>query len=199
MMVYFKGFLLGMTLQLSVGPVFFALLHKSIKEGFVEGFKMTLGVAIVDAAYIALSFTAVSRILAVSGNLAWILRVVGALVLCYFGFGYFRRAGKQSFKVADSGTGKSFYYWLKLTVINPLSIVFWTGTFGAVVASGMVPGGNGILLYAGGCVSATLLFLTAASFLGSRVQGFLTPRVMKNLDRVVGACLFLFALNLLFR
>ncbi len=101
MMVYFKGFLLGMTLQLSVGPVFFALLHKSIKEGFVEGFKMTLGVAIVDAAYIALSFTAVSRILAVSGNLAWILRVVGALVLCYFGFGYSVRSLKTSEELTE--------------------------------------------------------------------------------------------------
>ncbi len=199
MTIYLKGFLLGMTLQLSVGPVFFALLHKSIKEGFIEGFKMTLGVALVDGAYIALSFTAVSGILAASGNLAWTMRVAGALVLCYFGLGYFRRAGKQSAKAADSGRGKSFYYGLKLTMINPLSIVFWTGTFGAVLASGMVPGGNGILLYAGGCVSATLLFLTAASFLGSRIQGALTPRVMKNLDRVVGACLFLFAANLLFR
>jgi threonine/homoserine/homoserine lactone efflux protein len=197
MTIYLKGFLLGMTLQLSVGPVFFALLHKSIKEGFIEGLKMTLGVALVDAAYIALSFTAVSGILAASGNLAWILRLVGALVLCYFGLGYFRRAGKQSFNAEDSGTGKSFYYGLKLTMINPLSIVFWTGTFGAVVASGMVPVGNGMLLYAGGCVSATLLFLTGASFLGSRVQGFLTPRVMKNLDRTVGTCLFLFAISLL--
>jgi len=199
MTIYLKGFLLGMTLQLSVGPVFFALLHKSLKEGFAEGIKMTLGVALVDALYIALSFTAISRILEASDKIEWLVRLIGAIVLFYFAFGYFKRAGKQNTEVKVVKSAKSFYYGLKLTIINPLSIVFWTGTFGAVVASGMVAEGSGILIYAGGCVSATLFFLTGASFLASRVQGFLTEKVMRNLDRVVGAFLFIFAASLLIK
>lgn len=33
-MIFFQGLLLGLTLQISVGPVFFAVLHKSINEGW---------------------------------------------------------------------------------------------------------------------------------------------------------------------
>ena len=199
MMVYFKGFLLGMTLQLSVGPVFFALLHKAVKEGFAEGFKMALGVALVDAAYIALSFTAVSGLMAANEGAEWFVRAGGALVLCWFGFGYIRGAGNKDTKACEAKAGGSFLYGIKLTAINPLSIVFWTGTFGAVLASGMIPGGVGIVVYAAGCVSATIFFMTGASFLGSRVEGFLTPSAVKMLDRAVGVCLFLFAANLIIR
>lgn len=199
MTAYIKGLMLGMTLQLSVGPVFFALLHKAVKEGFAEGFKMSLGVALVDAAYIALSFTAVSGIMASSESAAFFVRIAGAIVLCLFGFGYIRRAGKKDTRVKKSRIGGSFVYGIKLTMINPLSIVFWTGTFGAVVASGMIPGGRGIVLYAAGCVSATIFFMSAASLLGSRVEGHLTPSAIKVLDRAVGVCLFLFAANLIFR
>ncbi len=199
MTVYIKGFLLGMTLQLSVGPVFFALLHKAVKEGFAEGFKMSLGVAFVDAAYIALSFTAVSRMMAANEGAEWFVRIAGAMVLCCFAFGYIKGAGRKETSAKESRLGGSFIHGIKLTMINPLSIVFWTGTFGAVAASGMIPAGSGTALYAAGCVSSTIFFMTGASFMGSRAQRLLTPSAIKRLDRAVGVCLFLFAANLIFR
>jgi len=199
MMAYIKGLMLGMTLQLSVGPVFFALLHKAVKEGFAEGFKMSLGVALVDAVYIALSFTAVSGLMASNQGAEWLVRIAGAMVLCWFAFGYIKGAGRKETSSKESRLGGSFIYGIKLTMINPLSIVFWTGTFGAVLASGMIPVGVGIVVYAAGCVSATIFFMTGASFMGSRVEGLLTPSVTKKLDRAVGVCLFLFASSLIFR
>ncbi|GEM_PF-2489425 len=199
MTAYIKGLMLGMTLQLSVGPVFFALLHKAVKEGFAEGFKMSLGVALVDAVYIALSFTAVSGLMASNQGAEWLVRIAGAMVLCWFAFGYIKGAGRKETSSKESRLGGSFIYGIKLTMINPLSIVFWTGTFGAVLASGMIPVGVGIVVYAAGCVSATIFFMTGASFMGSRVEGLLTPSATKKLDRAVGVCLFLFASSLIFR
>lgn len=199
MMPFLKGFLLGMALQLSVGPVFFALLHKSLREGFREAFKMTLGVALVDAFYIALSFTAVSGLLAQGSHFNIVLRWGGAAILIFFGWGYFKRAGESKAPLKKRIVSGSFAYGIKLTLINPLSIVFWTGTFGSVVASGYVSGGSGILLYGGGCVAATLFFLTMTSFFGSKVQGILTSGLLKKMDFMVGAFLILFGIGLLLK
>lgn len=199
MSAWAKGLLLGMTLQLSVGPVFFALLHKSIREGFREAMAMVWGVSLADAFYIALSFTAVSRLLAGGGWLERAVRLGGAGILVFFGLRHFRPAAGKTGLSGDWSGRNSFGYGLKLTLANPLSIVFWTGTLGAVVASGLVPQGWGTFFYAFGCVSATVLFLGAAALFGSRIQHLFTERLTGFMDRTVGVILVLFAARLLFK
>ena len=195
------GFLLGMVLQLSVGPVFFAILHKSATQGFGEAFKMTMGVAVIDTLYIGLSFTGITIIL----QLAWMreaVLIMGAAVLIFFGLRYcFKaKAGKKYVnRPLENITfqGESFFYGIKITAVNPLTILFWSGTFGVMTASGRLASGLEQIIYAAGCVLATIIFLGLVSLLGQYLRKiFSNPKLAVALDYVVGCLLIISGLGM---
>lgn len=198
-MHFLNGLLFGMTLQLSVGPVFFAVLHRSVKEGFREALKMVLGVAAVDAFYIFVSFTGVSNLLRIH-FLSKVILFAGAGVLIYFGISYLKNAGKQKDAFPEKAGPRidsSFIYGIKLTLTNPLTILFWSGTFGSLIASQKLQGLGNTLLYSAGCIAATLLFLTAVCAACEYFQNKLNNRILKAADYVVGVFLMVFAVKLI--
>jgi threonine/homoserine/homoserine lactone efflux protein len=205
-MSYIKGFLLGMTLQLSLGPVFFAVLHKAITENSREAFKMVLGAAIIDACYIGLSFTGIVLLLQIKALNSAVL-AIGASALAYFAIKYFRRAagsrntGKNKENInsdrinEQNRGGSSLTYGLKLTAINPMTIIFWSSTFGALITSGILSGTrtSESILFATGCVTATIFFLGGVSFLSPFVPFHKLGRIERYFDYFVGMVLIIFS------
>ncbi|WP_207645790.1 LysE family transporter [Geosporobacter ferrireducens] len=197
-MIFLQGFLLGLTLQLSVGPVFFAVLHKAIKQGFAEALKMTSAVTLVDAFYIGISFTAISALIKIQ-YLHRIISMLGMFVLIYFGINYIKNANKKSIAAESGNIENSFFYGLKLTALNPLTIIFWSGTFGSLIAGGKLIGMQNIILYAAGCLTATVLFLGSVSFTGQYIKKFVNEKVLRIMDYTVGIVLIAFGIHLFFR
>jgi len=198
LMVFLKGFALGMLLQLSVGPVFFAVFHKSISEGFKEAFKMTLAVALVDAAYIVVSFTSIAALLEIP-SVHMLVRGLGSAALAYFGVKYIKgaRVDRSMESPRDENKGDSFIYGIKLTMLNPLTILFWTATFGSLIASGRLWGIANIVIFSLGCVLSTVAFLGTMSLLGNKISRLLNIRILKMLDYAVGVFLLGFGARLL--
>lgn len=205
-MAFLKGLALGLTLQISVGPVFFAVLHKAAVEGSREAFKMSLGAAVVDACYIAVSFTGIAALLQIKA-LQSVILAAGAAVMVYFGLRYIKNASVGNKKLSENTLestrnlfkGGSFVYGLKLTAVNPLTIVFWSGTFGALLASGILAGPVEAALTAAGCVTSTLLFLGLISFLGRFLPLRRNPRVSVICDCAVGAVLIIFGCVMVYK
>ena len=212
-LVYINGFLLGMTLQLSLGPVFFAVLHKALTEGAREALKMTMGAAIIDAFYIGLSFTGIALLLQLKILQGTVL-LAGALVLIFFGLRYIKKASehvhinkeasenqvnRQTKIIKNNIDRSSFVYGLKLTAINPLTIIFWSGTFGALMASGILGSTKEALFYASGCVSATLFFLGLISIFAPNMPVKLNRKIEIIFDYFVGSVLIGFGLIMFFR
>ncbi len=203
-----------MALQLSLGPVFFAVLHKALTEGSREALKMTFGAAIIDALYIGLSFTGIALILQFQIMQNAIL-VTGAIILVLFGLRHFRRAHsrKVNYQGAIKGSinvrpddviskkihGSSFAYGLKLTAINPLTIVFWSGTFGALIASGTLSSTGEALMYASGCVSSTIFFLGLISITAQYFSLRFDKKLEFVFDLIVGAILIAYGLFMVYR
>lgn len=103
-------------------------------------------------------------------------------------------------QVTNSGRGKvrdSFGYGVVLTMANPLTILFWGGVFGSLLATPSFADKGVLLSFAAGCVLATLLFLTAVSVLGRQVARLLRPVWLQRLQFAVGLFLIGFALRLL--
>lgn len=197
-MIFFQGLLLGLTLQISVGPVFFAVLHKSMNEGFLEALKMTYAVALVDTFYICISFTMISALLKIS-YLHKIISAAGMVILIYFGLTYIINAKKKSNMAESKSKDSSFIYGLKLTLVNPLTIVFWSGTFGSLIAGNKLSGMLNIIIYSVGCVSATIIFLGIISFSGNSIKRFINIKALKVMDYLVGIILICFGINVFFR
>ena len=193
---FFQGLGFGLILQISVGPVCIAVLHKGIAQGFCHAFAMAWGAAVVDALYIVFSMVGVSALLQFEpARMA--IGIGGALLLLFFGFRYLRApANMAQAEHRDESPLKSFAYGVVLTLTNPLTILFWAGVLGAMMSTRRFDQPGGMVYFAIGCVTATLLFLTAVAVAGHFLERLLNERLVLWLNRAVGLFLIGFAMKL---
>ncbi len=194
-MVFLAGFLLGMALQLSIGPVCLAVLYESATRGFREALKMVWGVALVDGIYILASFLGMATLLGIAAVKTATL-IAGSLVLIVFGARLLIPAAGQEAGPAGE-RNRSFGYGIALTLTNPLTIIFWSSLFGSMIASGKLHGAANTLLYSLGCVSATVFFLSLVAASGNRLSAVLNERRIRLLNLAVGLFLIGFGISML--
>ncbi|MFS0554872.1 LysE family translocator [Brevibacillus sp. 179-C9.3 HS] len=192
-MAIWNGLLFGMMLQLSVGPVCLAVMHRSMTGRLRAALMMVLGVALADAIYMAGAIGGLSLLL----QIHWIKQMMvfaGAIILTWFGIqtlrtGKGREEDQQAF-VKQTPTGRnSFWYGLLLTLANPLTVVFWAGVFGSLLASDSFLHSIELFLFASGCLLSTLLFLGLVALSAAYLSRFLRPRWIKLMH--VGSGIFL--------
>lgn len=193
---FLEGLGFGLILQISVGPVCIGVLHKGLTQGFRYAFLMVWGVALADALYIALSVVGVAALLQV-GPARLAVGVAGALLLAYFGI-RFLRAPAETVRVEHRGDSllRSFAFGVGLTMTNPLTILFWGGVLGAMMATRTFNQTGGVIYFSAGCVVATVLFLTGVALAGHFLERVLTERLALWLNRAVGLFLIGFAVKL---
>lgn len=190
-----EGLSFGLILQISVGPVCIAVLHKGLTQGFPHAFSMAWGVALVDALYIMLSIIGVSAILQI-GPVRSAVGLAGVVLLVYFGVRYLLAPAEAS--QGDHSTDsllKSFTYGAGLTLTNPLTILFWAGVLGAMLSTHSFNQAGGVICFSAGCVTATLLFLTVVALSGHFLERVLSNRLVLWLNRAVGVFLIGFAVK----
>ncbi len=193
---FLEGLGFGLLLQISVGPVCIAVLHKGLTQGFRHAWAMVWGAALVDALYILLAIVGVSALLQI-GPARTAVGIAGALLLVYFGVRYLRAPAKMTRIEHRGGTPlRSFVFGVGLTFTNPLTIFFWTGVLGAMMSAHSFHQVGGVVYFAVGCVVATLLFLTAVALAGHLLERVLTERLTLWLNRAVGLFLIAFAAKL---
>jgi threonine/homoserine/homoserine lactone efflux protein len=191
-----EGLGFGLLLQISVGPVCVAVLHKGLTQGFHHAFAMVWGVALVDALYILLSLLGVSALLQVEAA-RHVVGLAGVALLLFFGVRYLlSRAELSGRQQQTSSLSRSLFFGAGLTMTNPLTILFWAGVLGAMMSTRTFEGSGGIAWFALGCVLATLLFLSAVAWAGHLLERVLTPRLSLWLNRGVGLFLLAFAVKL---
>ncbi len=193
---FLEGLGFGLILQISVGPVCLAVLHKGLTQGFGHAFAMMWGAALVDALYIVLSVFGVSALLQI-GPARVAVGLAGALLLLYFGLRYLRApAATAQAEHRDESPFQSFVYGVGLTLTNPLTILFWAGVLGAMMSTHTFNQAGGVFFFSAGCVTATLLFLTGVALAGHLLERVLNERLALWLNRGVGLFLIGFAVKL---
>jgi threonine/homoserine/homoserine lactone efflux protein len=192
----FEGLGFGLLLQISVGPVCVAVLHKGLTQGFRHAFAMVWGAALVDALYILLSLLGVSALLQIEAARR-LVGLVGVALLLYFGVRTLLSGAEPVERQQQSSSlARSFTFGAGLTMTNPLTILFWAGVLGAMMSTRTFEAPTGVVLFAAGCVLATLLFLSAVAVAGHLLERVLTPRLSQWLNRGVGLFLLAFAVKL---
>ncbi len=195
---FISGLFFGMVLQLAVGPVCISVLQTGLSKSFREAFVMVWGVALADATYIVLALLGVSNIMRIE-PVRIVIGVGGAALLMYFGIRNLlsRRPGAATGGVAERRTGGSFRYGFLLTLSNPLTVLFWAGVFGGLIATSQFTSGLAAYSFGLGCIASTVIFLTAVAALGRFLGGFVrNPSALVWLDRAVGLFLIGFAIKL---
>ena len=191
-----QGLGFGLILQISVGPVCIAVLHKGVDQGFWHAFAMAWGAALVDALYIFVSVAGVAALLQFE-TARVIIGLGGAGLLLFFGLRYLRApVGTTQIRKRGASPLKSFAYGVALTLTNPLTILFWVGVLGSMMSTRSFDGAGGVVYFAAGCIMATLLFLSGIALASHFLERLLNPRLAVWLNRAVGLFLIGFAIKL---
>lgn len=158
-----KGFILGFSIAIALGPIAMICIQRSINNGFISGFVSGLGAASVDAIYSAISafgLTLVSSFLLKQQS--W-LHFFGIIFLFYLGIKIFVKQPKNKKLKTKNKKGLLYDYIsiFLLTIVNPMTILSFTALFAGL---GLTESTNNYL---------SAFFLVIGFFLGSTFLYFL--------------------------
>ncbi|SHQ80387.1 homoserine/Threonine efflux protein [Mycobacteroides abscessus subsp. abscessus] len=133
--VFFSYVLLGLSLAAPIGPINAAQMDKGIKHGFLNAWVLGLGSVIADIIYMLLVFLGFSQFIEIP-IVKMFLWLFGFFVLVYTGVEGLIGAGKivLSNGNRDASLSKSFFTGFFMSISNPLTILFWLGIYGSVLA-----------------------------------------------------------------
>lgn len=135
MTVFFSYIFLGLSLAAPIGPVNAAVLDKGIRNGFLHGWLVGIGAIAADVIYMFAVFMGVVHFLEIPLVKAF-LWSFGFFVLIYTGIETIMGAGKilSPKRTNDDTLFKSFLSGFLISISNPLTILFWLGIYGSVLA-----------------------------------------------------------------
>jgi threonine/homoserine/homoserine lactone efflux protein len=132
-----QNILLGLTLAAPIGPVNLEIIKRGLNSGFKQAFLTGAGAMCADTTYLVLIFFGLTSFL----NIAFMkifLGVAGSFILIYLGLisakDFFRKTAiveNQPRRIFKS----PFVTGYVLAISSPMTIVWWTGVFGALLAS----------------------------------------------------------------
>jgi len=186
-----RGFVLGLAVAASPGPIFFLCVRRTLLQGRLAGLFSGFGVATADAFYAAIATFGVAALTTafVSGRRP--LAVVGGAVLVGFGLRIlFERRREVEAAASPTGRGLAWAYvsTLGLTITNPATIISFAalaatlglGTDGSFAGPALVVAG--VLL---GSAAWWCILVLAASLLRAR----LTPAVVRGISVFSGVAI----------
>ncbi len=184
--------LLGLSLSAPIGPINAAQLDKGIKGGFWHAWCVGLGALLADLAYMFLVYFGVVQILN-NPYVKAFLWLFGFMVLLYTGFESIKDAGKITSRQMRGGSTplyKSFLSGFFMSFFNPLSILFWLGIYGSILAdaASTYPMSQ-LLIYSGGIVIGILIWDFSMAAASSMFRRFLTSGVLRSISILSGISL----------
>jgi threonine/homoserine/homoserine lactone efflux protein len=132
-----QNILLGLSLAAPIGPVNLEIIKRGLNSGFQQAFLTGAGAMCSDTTYLILIFFGLTSFL----NFAFMkifLGIAGGIILIYLG----AASAKDFFRKANATENKpyrlfkaSFVTGYVLAISSPMTIVWWTGVFGALLAA----------------------------------------------------------------
>lgn len=197
-----QNILLGLSLAAPIGPVNLEIIKRGLKSGFKQAFLTGAGAMSADATYLTLIFFGLISFLNIPlMKIFW--GVAGSIILIYLGAisikEYFEKSltnAKQPRRLFKS----SYTAGYVLAFFSPMTIVWWTGVFGALLAAqtGTMTGINAFF----SCLSILLgcflwvLFISAALHWGKKV---INDKFIKFISLIAGIFLVCFGIYFLWR
>jgi L-lysine exporter family protein LysE/ArgO len=183
----FTYIFLGVSLAAPIGPVNAAQLDTGIKNGFFHAWIFGLGALAADVMYMIMVYFGVGQFID-SPFMKTLLWSFGCFVLTYTGVENLLTLKKIEM---DLRFGKniphrrSFLSGFFMSLLNPLTILFWLGIYGSVLAeTAETFTGSQIIIYSLAIISGILLWDLTMAFISSGARRFLSTTFLKIISIV---------------
>ncbi|WP_163971152.1 LysE family transporter [Oceanobacillus halotolerans] len=158
MNVFLSYVLLGLSLAAPIGPVNAAQLDKGIKGGFFPAWFVGLGAIVADGIYMLIVYLGIFHLID-TPFIQTFLWLFGAFVLIYTGIE--SMVSTKEIKANNSRSAvrlhRSFFTGFMMSITNPLTILFWLGIYGSVLAKTAATYGTQALIFYSGAIFLGLL------------------------------------------
>lgn len=143
----FTYVLLGVSMAAPIGPVKTVLLNKGIRSGFFHAWFFSLGAIGTDLLYMLAVYFGVAQFIG-TPFVRTLLWSFGCFVLLYTGIENLLKVGKIDLNIKLKKYTRlrhSMGAGFMLALLNPLTILFWLGIYGSILAN--TKGGNEVVLF----------------------------------------------------
>ncbi|MFC4559580.1 LysE family transporter [Virgibacillus kekensis] len=193
--VFISYILLGLSLAAPIGPINAAQIDQGIRNGFIHSWLIGLGSIVAELFFITAVFFGVVHFLEIP-LVKTFLWSFGAFVLFYTGVENIMSSKEIQFNEERSKDPfrKTFSTGFLLTISNPLSILFWLGIYGSVLANTIDRYDNfHLFLYGAAILFGLMLWDVTMAGISSGFRKFLTVRTLKGISIFTGLVMFGFA------
>lgn len=192
----FSYVFLGVSLAAPIGPVNAGQIDRGIKGGFFHAWLFGLGATTADVLYMCLVYLGFVNILQIS-VVQTFLWLFGFFVLVYTGIESLLSAKKHTM-VNGRGSirfSKSYFSGFFMSLLNPLSILFWIGIYGSILANTVLTNSDKhLVIYSAAILIGVLLWDFMMAILSSVLRKYLTPSLLTTISLISGISLIVFGL-----
>lgn len=189
MTAFWKGMLAGYGIAIPVGAIAILIVETGLRRGFRPGFAAGAGAAAADTLYACLAAIGGSILSPLLSGIEDPLAIVGGIVLGALGArGLLRLRQKKTSggptAFEERGAGGTFRLFLGLTMLNPLTVVY----FAALILAGYAGASQTmwtVVAFVSGAGLASLSWQTLLAGLGALGHRHLSPR-LQTLLSVIG-------------
>jgi threonine/homoserine/homoserine lactone efflux protein len=196
--VILKGVALGFVIATLVGPVFFALLQTSIKQGHRQAVYMALGISLSDTFYIFLTYFGLAQFSENPDFIKWMGLGGGSILIITGLVALFKKAHRTEASTEGLTKKDRLRFFVKgfvLNFINPAVLIFWVGAVGVVSLQFEYVNAKVSLFFA-----STILTVFATDivkiYVATLLSRIINDNVLNWLNRIVGLAMVIYGLIL---
>ncbi|MGM9956344.1 MAG: LysE family translocator [Peribacillus sp.] len=191
LVVFLSYVFLGLSIAVPIGPINAAQLDIGIKKGFFHAWIFGWGAILADTVFIALVFFGFIHFMD-NSFLKTFLWIFGFFVLTYTGIESLLSAGKIEVNNQKSNDrlASSFLSGFIMSLSNPLSILFWLGIYGSVLANSVSKYDmHHLVFYSLGILLGLLLWDFTMAIVSSSLRRFLSKPILTGISIISGVSL----------
>ncbi len=200
-----EGIAWGLVLSVSIGPIFFALVQTSIREGLGSGVFVGTGIWVSDFLFIIGTFLGLSQLTALRDNPTFNIAfgVVGGLFLMIFGLILFfkKPLSLEELHAVPERKTTIFGLWMQgflVNTVNPFTIFFWLTTMTDGVISRAF-GAWDVLLFFGGIMATIMITDFLKAYFADKIRHKLQPKHLKWFGWISGMIVIGFGIMIMVR
>lgn len=183
---------LGLTLAAPIGPVNSARINKGIKNGFWHAWVVGVGSMLADATFMLLIYLGLVQFLNIP-IVQIFLWLFGGFVLIYSGIESVTKVNKLHLSMMSRQKDSllsCFLLGFFMSVTSPLSILFWLGIYGSILAKTVNSFGTShLLLYSSMIFLGLTLWDICVAGLTTGLRRFLNEKLLTVISVISGISL----------